>query len=72
MGECEPQDMRLPSTTPTGSDAMNLQAVDKSTPYLMEFESTDASKTAWWVLRWDNTKGKHGSWGATVSGTIPG
>ena len=72
MGECEPQDMRLPITTPTGSDAMHLQAVDKSTPYLMEFASADAGKTAGWVLRWVNTRGEHGPWSTTVSGTIPG
>lgn len=60
------------TTAPTGPDAMNLQAVDKSTPYLMEFDSADAGKTAWWAMRWVNTKGEHGPWSATVSGTIPG
>ena len=60
------------TTAPAGPDAMHLQAVDKSTPYLMEFDSADAGKTAWWALRWVNTRGEHGPWSATVSGTIPG
>ena len=60
------------TTAPAGPDAMHLQAVDKSTPYIMEFESADAGKTAWWALRWVNSKGEHGPWSATVSATIPG
>jgi hypothetical protein len=48
------------TTAPTGPEAMHLQAVDRSTPYLMEFESSDAGKTAWWALRWVNTRGEHG------------
>ena len=60
------------TTAPAGPDAMHLQGVDRSTPYLMEFDSADAGKTAWWALRWVNTKGEHGPWSATVSATIPG
>ena len=60
------------TTPPAGPEAMHLQGVDLSTPYLMEFDSADASKTAWWALRWVNTKGEHGPWSATVSATIPG
>ena len=48
------------------------QAVDRSTPYLMEFASADAGKTAFWAMRWVNTHGEHGPWSATVSGTIGG
>ena len=60
------------TTAPAGPDAMHLQAVDKSSPYIMEFDSADAGKTAWWALRWVNTKGEHGPWSATASATIPG
>ena len=60
------------TTAPAGPDAMHLQAVDKTSPYIMEFDSADAAKTAWWALRWVNTKGEHGPWSATVSATIPG
>ncbi len=51
---------------------MSLQAVDRSTPYWMEFASDDAGKTAWWALRWVNTAGEHGPWSTTVSATIGG
>jgi hypothetical protein len=60
------------TTAPTGPEAMHLQAVDRSTPYLMEFESSDAGKTAWWAMRWVNTRGEHGPWSAMVSATIGG
>ena len=60
------------TTAPAGPSAMHLQGVDKSTPYLMEFDSADASKTAYWAMRWVNTRGEHGPWSATVSATIPG
>ena len=60
------------TTAPAGPEAMHLQAMDKSAPYLMEFASTDAGKTAFWAMRWVNTKGEHDPWSATVSGTIPG
>lgn len=60
------------TTAPSGPEAMHLQAVDRSAPYLMEFDGADAGKTAWWALRWVNTKGDHGPWSATVNATIPG
>ena len=34
------------TTAPAGPDAMHLQAVDKSSPYIMEFDSADGGKTA--------------------------
>ncbi len=58
------------TAAPAGPDAMHLQAVDKTSPYIMEFDSADAGKTAWWALRWVNTRGEHGPWSATVSATI--
>ena len=38
----------------------------------MKPESADAGKTAWWALRWVNTKGEHGPWSATLSAAILG
>jgi hypothetical protein len=60
------------TTAPTGPEQMHLQSVDKTTPYLMEFQSSDAGKTAWWAMRWVNTRGEHGPWSAMVSATIGG
>ena len=60
------------TTAPAGPGAMHLQAVDKSTPYLMEFDGADAGKTAYWAFRWVNNAGEHGPWSATVSATIGG
>ena len=51
---------------------MKLQVMDKSTPYMMEFDSADADKTAYWAFRWVNNAGEHGPWSATVSATIGG
>ena len=60
------------ATAPAGPEAMHLQAVDRSTPYIMEFDSADAGKTAWWALRWVNTANEYGPWSPTISATIPG
>lgn len=60
------------TTSPTGPDAMHLQAVDKSTPCLMEFDGADVGKTAFWALRWVKSRGEHGLWSANVSGTNSG
>ena len=64
--------LAIGTTPPAGPDAMHLQAVDRSTPYVMDFDSADAGKTAYWALRWVNTQGEHGPWSATVSATIGG
>ena len=64
--------LSIGTTPPAGPGAMHLQVMDKSTPYLMEFDSADAGKTVYWAFRWVNNAGEHGPWSATVSATIGG
>ena len=49
---------------------MHYLALDTRTPYTVEFEATDAGKTAYYMLRWISTRAETGPWSATVSGTI--
>lgn len=41
------------------------------TPQRDEFEDADAGKTANYLLRWVNSKGKHGPWSQIVSAFVP-
>jgi hypothetical protein len=46
------------------------QALDTATPYVVEYTSADAGKTASYMLRWVNTRDEKGPWSQTVSATI--
>jgi hypothetical protein len=37
-------------------------ALDSATPYLMVHEGADVGKTAYYALRWENTRGESGPW----------
>ena len=60
------------TTPPTDVSQMRYTATDTKTPYRFDFEPGDAGKTAYWWLRWVNTKGEVGPWSAVVSATITG
>lgn len=47
-------------------DCMFL-ALDRSTPYLVEYDAVDAGKTAHSMLRWQLADGSKSAWGETVS-----
>jgi len=47
-------------------------ATDTATPYTASYNDAQAGKTAWYRLRWVNTRGEQGPWGATVSALIVG
>ncbi len=46
-------------------------ALDSATPYLMLHNAADAGKTAYYALRWENTRGETGPWSDAASATIP-
>ena len=62
--------MQLSHHRPDGLKQMHLQAVDRSTPYRMEYQRADAGKTAYYARRWPNTRDEQGPWSATFSATI--
>ena len=45
---------------------------DTASPYLAEYEGSDAGKTVHYLGRWVSTRGEHGPWSAVVSATITG
>lgn len=46
--------------------------LDAFSPYLAEYDATEAGKTAHYMLRWHMRDGTNGAWGETVSATITG
>ncbi len=46
--------------------------LDTQTPYLAEYDSTNAGKTAHYMLRWQLKDGTKLAWGETISATITG
>jgi hypothetical protein len=62
--------MKVGDPAPAGPDDVRYLALDTSTPYMVVFDAADASKTAYYMLRWMSTRGETGPWSATVSGTI--
>lgn len=57
---------------PAGPNDVTYLATDSCTPYMMEFDQSDAGKMAHYMLRWVGSKGQCGPWSETVSATIPG
>ena len=62
--------MKVGDPAPAGPNDVHYLALDTRTPYTVEFEASDASKAAHYMLRWINTRGETGPWSHTVSATI--
>lgn len=54
---------------PTDPAAMPFLATDTKPPYRADFDGSDVGKTAYYALRWVNTKSEPGPWGA-ISGYL--
>jgi hypothetical protein len=55
---------------PVDAGAMMFLDLSTSSPYVAEFPGDSAGKTAWYRLRWVNTRGEKGPWSELASGTI--
>jgi len=64
--------LMIGTAPPTSASQLHQIASDSKTPYSFEFEPADAGKTAYYWVRWVNTKGEPGPWGVMVSATITG
>ncbi|HYX29253.1 MAG TPA: hypothetical protein VE863_11865 [Pyrinomonadaceae bacterium] len=62
--------MKVGDPAPAGPNDVHYLALDTRTPYTVNFDASDAGKTACYMLRWMSTRGDTGPWSATVSGTI--
>jgi hypothetical protein len=58
-----------PVTPPTD---MQFVVLDTASPYITEYDLADAGKTAYYMLRWVNSRNEKGPWSETVEATIVG
>lgn len=57
-------------TAPTDPSELTYLATDTATPYTAVYDGADASKPAFYMLRWISRRGERGPWSQTVSATI--
>jgi hypothetical protein len=63
---------KIGDPAPADPGQLHFLGLDTSTPYMVQFGGEDAGKTAYYMLRWVNTKGEQGPWSQTASATITG
>lgn len=62
--------MKLGNDAPKDISEFTYLGTDTATPYIATFDSADIGKTAWYMLRWVNTRGERGPWSATMSAIV--
>lgn len=55
---------------PTDPAQLAFVALDTATPYIKTFDGADAGKTAYYRLRWLNTRSEPGPWSQLYSATV--
>ncbi|HEV7858837.1 MAG TPA: hypothetical protein VGO91_09435, partial [Pyrinomonadaceae bacterium] len=63
---------KIGDPAPSDPSQLHFMGLDTSTPYMVQFGGEDAGKTAYYMLRWVNSKGEQGPWSQTASATITG
>lgn len=63
---------KIGDPAPSDPSQLHFLGLDTSTPYMVQFGGEDAGKTAYYMLRWVNTKGEQGPWSQTIGATITG
>jgi hypothetical protein len=63
---------KIGDPAPADPSQLHFLGLDTSSPYMVQFGGEDAGKTAYYMLRWVNTKGEQGPWSQTASATITG
>ena len=64
--------VKLDGPPPTDEKQCTFLTVDSATPYVAEYDGSDAGKMAHYMLRWRMRDGSTGAWGETVRSTITG
>ena len=64
--------IKIGDAPPNSSDDLQFLGLDTRTPYISEFDTEDGGKTAYYRLRWVNSKGEQGPWSDLVSASIAG
>jgi len=64
--------MKVDGEAPKDVSELTYVATDTASPYVVKFDGNKAGKTAYYWLRWVNTRGETGPWSSTVSAMIVG
>jgi len=64
--------VKVGDAAPASTDELHFLGLDTRTPYTAHYEMEDAGKTAYYMLRWVNTRSEPGPWSETVEATIGG
>jgi hypothetical protein len=62
--------VKVDGAAPVDPDELKYLATDTSSPYVASFRGADGGKTAYYMLRWVNTRGEQGPWSQTMNATI--
>jgi hypothetical protein len=62
--------VKVGDAAPVDPGELTYLATDTRTPYTASFDGADGGKTAYYMLRWVNTRGERGPWSQTVAATI--
>ncbi len=64
--------VKIDGPPPTDQTQCTYLATDSATPYVVEYDGSDAGKMAHYMMRWRMRDGTTGAWAETVSATITG
>ena len=62
--------MKVGGDMPKDAAEFAYLTTDTATPFVNSFNSNDIGKTAWYMLRWVNTRGERGPWSNTFSALV--
>jgi len=57
---------------PADPSECEFMGSDTNSPFIQTFDPTDAGKTVYYMMRWENTTGATGPWSAIFSAVVPG
>jgi hypothetical protein len=64
--------MKLGGEPPKSAKELQFKGVCTRSPFEIEFEGTDGGQTAYFWLRWVNTRGEQGPWSSPLSAMVVG
>ncbi len=62
--------VKIGDPPPADPSECTYVATDTRTPYVLDFDGTQAKQNAHYMLRWENTRGETGPWSETATATI--
>ena len=64
--------MKIDGPAPVDASDLSYLGTATRSPFITTFEGKYAGKTAFYLLRWVNTRGQFGPWSSVISATIAG